>query len=67
MGDRHVVAKDDTGTKHLTLAEFFERYVFEGTHLDLSVLSQSADGTSAFNQVDAVTRREYVGPLHTIR
>ncbi len=66
-GDQHVVAKDDTGTKHLTLAEFFERYVSDGTLEDVSVLSRSADGTSAFNPVNAATRREYEGPLHTIR
>ncbi|ELZ52535.1 nucleotide sugar dehydrogenase [Halorubrum hochstenium ATCC 700873] len=66
-GDQHVVAKDDTGTKHLTLAEFFERYVSEGTLEDVSVLSRSADGTFAFNPVDAATRREYEGPLHTIQ
>ena len=66
-GDQHVVAKDDTGTKHLTLAEFFEQYVSEGTLEDVSVLSRSADGTFAFNPVNAATRREYEGPLHTIR
>jgi UDPglucose 6-dehydrogenase len=66
-GDQHVVAKDDTGTRHLTLAEFFERYVSDGTLEDVSVLSRSADGTSAFNPVNAATRREYEGPLHTIR
>jgi UDPglucose 6-dehydrogenase len=66
-GDQHVVAKDDTGTKHLTLAEFFERYVSEGTLEDVSVLSRSTGGTFAFNPVTAATRREYEGPLHTIR
>ena len=66
-GDQHIVAKDDTGTKHLTLAEFFDRYVSEGTLEDVSVLSRSADGQFAFTPVDAATRREYEGPLHTIR
>ena len=66
-GDQYVLAKDETGTKHLTLAEFFERYVSEGTVEDITVLSRSADGQFEFKPVDAATRRQYEGPLHTIR
>ncbi|TKX71844.1 nucleotide sugar dehydrogenase [Halorubrum sp. GN11GM_10-3_MGM] len=66
-GDQHVIAKDETGTKQLTLAEFFERYVSGGTLDDVSVLSRSADGQFGFSPVDAATSREYEGPLHTIR
>ena len=66
-GDQRVLAKDETGTKHLTLAEFFERYVSGGTLEDVAVLSRSADGGFAFKPVDAATRRQYEGPLQTVR
>jgi len=65
-GDQRILAKDDTGTKHLTLSEFFEQYVSDGTVEDVAVLSRSVDGEFQFKPVQAATRRRYEGPAHTI-
>jgi UDPglucose 6-dehydrogenase len=65
-GDQRVLAKDDSGTKLLTLAKFFDRYVTDGSLDDVSVLSY-AGGETEFKSVQAATRRSYTGELHTIR
>jgi len=67
IGDQQVLAKDEDGTKHLTLAEFFERYVSDGTVEPVSVLSRSESGEFEFKPVVGATRRPYNGELHTIR
>ncbi|QAY18839.1 nucleotide sugar dehydrogenase [Halorubrum ezzemoulense] len=66
-GDQRILAKDETGTRHLTLGEFFDEYVSDGTVDDVSVLSRSEQGEFAFKPVKVATRRRYDGPLHTIR
>ena len=66
-GDQRILAKDETGTRHLTLGEFFDEYVSDGTVDDVSVLSRSEQGEFAFKPVEVATRRRYDGPLHTIR
>jgi UDPglucose 6-dehydrogenase len=66
-GDQQILAKDEDGVKHLTLAEFFECYVSNGTVESVSVLSRSETGAFGFKPVRAATRRPYVGQLHTIR
>ncbi|SDG13799.1 UDPglucose 6-dehydrogenase [Halorubrum xinjiangense] len=65
--DQRVLAKDEAGTRHLTLGEFFDEYVSDGTVDDVSVLSRSEQGEFAFKSVEVATRRRYDGPLHTIR
>jgi UDPglucose 6-dehydrogenase len=65
-GDQRVLAKDDRGTKLLTLTEFFDRYVSDGTVRDVSVLSCDEEGTFAFKSVEAATRRPYEGDLYTV-
>ncbi len=65
-GEQRILAKDDTGTKHLTLSEFFEEYVSDGAVENVAVLSRSADGEFQFKPVQAATRRRYEGPVHTI-
>jgi UDPglucose 6-dehydrogenase len=64
-GDQRVLAKDDDGTTLLTLADFFDQYVADGSVDDVSVLSY-ADGDVEFKPVVAATRRRYDGTLHTI-
>jgi len=66
-GDQRVMAKDDDGTKLLTLAEFFDRYVCDETVDDVSVLSCDEHGEFEFKSVQAATRRPYDGDLYTIR
>jgi UDPglucose 6-dehydrogenase len=66
-GDQRILAKDETGTRHLTLGEFFDEYVSDGTVDDVSVLSRSEQGEFAFKPVEVATRRRYDGRLHTIR
>jgi UDPglucose 6-dehydrogenase len=66
-GDQRVLAKDDTGTKLLTLEAFFDRYVTEGAVDDVSVLSYDDEGAVEFKPVQAATKRSYEGELHTIR
>lgn len=66
-GDQQVLAKDEDGTKHLTLAEFFEQYVSNETVKEVSVLSRTESGEFEFKPVRAATRRHYDGQLHTIR
>ena len=66
-GDQQVLAKDKDGVKHLTLAEFFECYVSDGTVESVSVLGRSEAGAFEFKPVRAATRRPYEGQLHTIR
>ena len=65
-GDQRVLIRDETETKLLTLAEFFDRYVADGVVDDVSVLSYD-DGTAEFKPILAATRRSYEGRLHTIR
>ena len=64
-GDQRVLAKDDDGTTLLSLADFFERYVADGSVDDVSVLSY-AEGDVEFKPVVAATCRPYEGILHTI-
>jgi UDPglucose 6-dehydrogenase len=64
-GDQRVLAKDADGTTLLSLADFFERYVVDGSVADVSVLSY-ADGDVEFKPVVAATCRPYEGLLHTI-
>jgi UDPglucose 6-dehydrogenase len=64
-GDQRILAKDDDGTTLITLADFFDRYVADGSVDDVSVLSY-ADGDVEFKPVVAATRRPYEGTLHTI-
>ena len=66
-GDQRVLAKDESGTKLLTLAEFFDHYTTDGEVNDVSVLSYDEDGTLSFKSVLAATRRSYEGALHTIQ
>ncbi|MBX0348717.1 nucleotide sugar dehydrogenase [Halomicroarcula pellucida] len=66
-GGQRVLAKDDSGTKLLQLAEFFDHYAADGEIDDVSVLSCDEDGEFSFEPVLTVTRRQYDGPLHTIR
>ena len=65
-GDQRVLAKDGTGTKLLTLAEFFDNYGVDDVVDDVSVLSCDEDGQFSFEPVLAATRRQYDGSLHTI-
>ncbi|SEO40488.1 UDPglucose 6-dehydrogenase [Halorientalis persicus] len=65
-GDQRVLAKDETGTKLLTLAEFFDHFAADGEIDDVSVLSYD-EGEFQFKSVLAATRRSYDGELHTIR
>ncbi|TKX82515.1 hypothetical protein EXE43_29020, partial [Halorubrum sp. SS5] len=58
---------DETGVNHLTLTEFFDKYVAEETVDDVAVLSRSPSGKFRFKPVHAATRRHYEGSLHTIR
>jgi len=66
-GDQRVLAKDEDGTKHLTLAEFFDHYASGDTIEDVSVLSYADDGSIEFKPIEAATRRPYEGELHTIK
>ncbi len=66
-GDQRVMAKDQEGTKLLTLAEFFDRYVTGDTVADVSVLSCGKNGSFEFKPVEAATRRPYEDELYTIR
>jgi len=66
-GDQRVMAKDESGTKLLTLAEFFDRYVSGGTVADVAVLSCDEEGTFEFKSVEAATRRPYEDELYTVR
>ncbi len=66
-GDQRVMAKDEEGTKLLTLAEFFDRYVDDGGVADVSVLSCDEHGTFEFKSVQAATRRPYDDDLYTVR
>lgn len=66
VGDERVVVKDREGTKHTTLAEFYD-YADERNLEDVSVLSLREDASYGFEPVVAVTRREYDGELHTVR
>ena len=66
-GDQRVLAKDETGTKLLTLAEFFDHYGADGVVDDVSVLSCDEDGQFSFEPVLAATRRQFDGNLHTIK
>ncbi|WP_407066853.1 nucleotide sugar dehydrogenase [Haloarcula sediminis] len=65
-GDQRVLAKDDSGTKLLTLAEFFDHYAADGAVDDVSVLSRNIDGNFSFEPVLAATRREFQGDLYDI-
>ncbi len=66
-GDQQILAKDEDGTKQLTLADFFEQYVSGETVEDVSVLSRTERGEFEFKPVLAATRRQYDGRLHTVR
>ncbi|WP_394326152.1 nucleotide sugar dehydrogenase [Halobacterium sp. CBA1132] len=66
-GDQQILAKDEDGTKQLTLADFFEQYVSGETVEDVSVLSRTESGEFEFKPVLAATRRQYDGQLHTVR
>ncbi|PSP82405.1 nucleotide sugar dehydrogenase [Halobacteriales archaeon QS_1_68_17] len=66
-GDQRVIAKDETGTHLLTLAEFFDRYAADSPTDNVSVLSCDSDGEFVFKPVTAATRRTYDGELHAIR
>ncbi|WP_459191561.1 nucleotide sugar dehydrogenase [Halosimplex sp. J119] len=66
-GDQRVMAKDGEGTKLLTLAEFFDRYVHDGIVDDVSVLSCDEQGEFEFKSVQAATRRPYDGDLYTVQ
>jgi UDPglucose 6-dehydrogenase len=65
-GDQRVLAKDEEGTKLLTLEAFYERYG-SGDELDgVSVLSCDENGNFSFESVLAATRRRYEDDLYTI-
>jgi len=65
-GDQRVLAKDDDGTKLLTLSAFFEKYASDEGVDQISVLSCDENGECSFERVRAATRRPYDGDLHTI-
>ncbi len=66
-GDQRVMAKDEDGTRLLTLAEFFDQYVSDGAVEEVSVLSCDEQGTFEFKPVQAATRRPYEDELYTVR
>ncbi|ELZ35987.1 nucleotide sugar dehydrogenase [Halorubrum distributum JCM 10247] len=66
-GDQRVLTKDKTGVNHLTLTDFFDKYVADETVDEVAVLSRSPNGEFRFKPVHAATRRHYEGSLHTIQ
>jgi len=66
-GEQRLLIKDASGTKLLTLAGFFDRYVADDSLEDVSVLSCTSDGSFSFKPVIGATRRQYDGELYTIR
>ncbi|WP_418766755.1 nucleotide sugar dehydrogenase [Natronomonas amylolytica] len=66
VGDERILIKDASGTRLLTMAEFFEQYVTDETVEDVSVLSYDR-GEATFKPVQAATKRTYDGDLFTVR
>jgi UDPglucose 6-dehydrogenase len=66
VGNERVMAKDGEGTHLLTLSEFFEQYVSEGTVEKVSVLSCDEEGAFEFKSVQAATKRRYEDDLYTV-